>query len=161
MAKKDTKKTEPKKSDTLFEKFGEMGSAKELNMCADGFREEGDIESLKAFAVENGFTEEYAMNYIKEREKYFNAEFCNPYSAAMAKLDLETKSETEKKAAALLKSELDDLELAEGIRKKGKRLKKAFDAMREEARKIQVSGCGMITDLEGLAIMKEYYKEVV
>ena len=48
MAKKDTK-------NDLFHDFGEMGSAKELNLCADGFREEGDLDSLKAFAVENGF----------------------------------------------------------------------------------------------------------
>ena len=112
MAKKDTKKTEPKKSDTLFEKFGEMGSAKELNMCADGFHEEGDIESLKAFAVENGFTEEDALNYVKAKETNQTAEFCNPISAAMAKLDLEAKSSSEKKAATLLKSELDDIDLA-------------------------------------------------
>lgn len=161
MAKKDTKKTEPKKSDTLFEKFGEMGSAKELNMCADGFHEEGDIESLKAFAVENGFTEEDALNYVKAKETNQTAEFCNPISAAMAKLDLEAKSSSEKKAATLLKSELDDIDLAEGIRRKGKRLEKAFEAMKEEARKIQVNGCGMISDLEGLEIMKEYYKEAV
>ncbi len=169
MAKKDTKKTEPKKSDTLFEKFGEMGSAKELNMCADGFREEGDIESLKAFAVENGFTEEDALNYVKAKETNQTAEFCNPFTAAEAKMRLETKDHPElEKIANLLLSEGDDMELLEAIRKKGKRLVKAYIAMEDEAYKIakktasgrNCNGC-LFSDNEGLTIIKKYYKEAV
>ena len=30
----------------MFEKFGEFDSAGEMNMCAEGLREEGDIKAL-------------------------------------------------------------------------------------------------------------------
>ena len=38
----------------LFERFGEFDSVEELNMTAEGLKAEGDLESLKILAVENG-----------------------------------------------------------------------------------------------------------
>ena len=151
MAKKDTK-------NDLFHDFGEMESAKELNLCADGFREEGDLDSLKAFAVENGFTEGHALQWAKKRETNLTEEFCNPITAAMAKLDLEAKNDTEKMAADLLKSEMDDIELAEGIRKKGKRLKDAFKKVEDFARNHKNGNKAIVSDGKALEIMKKYYK---
>lgn len=147
------------KKNDLFTDFGEMGSAKELNLCADGFREEGDIESLKAFAKENGFRERDAMHWLNEREKHLDAEFCNPISAAVAKLNLEAQTKPEKMAAELLKSELDDLDLAVGIRKKGKRLKDAFKEIEEYARQNKEGNSAVVSDGKALEIMKKYYKE--
>ena len=155
---KEKKKSETETRSDLFDQFGEMGSAKELNICADGFREEGDIESLKALAVENGFTEEDALSYAKDREEHLDVEFCNPISAAIAKLDLETDHGANEQAAELLKSELDDMELTAGIRKKGKRLKKAFKKVEEYARSHKTGNCGAVSDGKALEIMKEYYK---
>lgn len=34
----------------LFERFGEFDSVEELNMTAEGLKEEGDLESLKVLA---------------------------------------------------------------------------------------------------------------
>lgn len=47
----------------MYEKFGFMDSVEKLNMAAEGFRKEGDMESLVAMALENGFDEEDARDY--------------------------------------------------------------------------------------------------
>ena len=39
-------------------KFGEFDSAEELNKAAEGFKNEGDLESLYALAEENGISKE-------------------------------------------------------------------------------------------------------
>ena len=48
----------------MFDKFGEMGSYEEINMAAEGFFNEGDMESLRELAKENGIDEYYAELYI-------------------------------------------------------------------------------------------------
>ena len=48
----------------MFEKFGEFDSAEELNMCAEGLRNEGDEESLIALAEENGIDGEDAEDFM-------------------------------------------------------------------------------------------------
>lgn len=48
----------------MFEKFGLMKSVEELNKAAEGFRKEGDEESLIALAQENGIDEEDARDYM-------------------------------------------------------------------------------------------------
>ena len=54
----------------LFERFGEFDSVEELNMTAEGLKEEGDLESLKVLAVENGLdaadAEDYANGIVTE-----------------------------------------------------------------------------------------------
>jgi len=154
---KKTKKKESKNE--LFRDFGEMNSAKELNLCMDGFREEGDTDSLIACAKENGFTEKDVTDWIKERETHLDAEFCNPITAASAKLNLEAKNDVEKQAAELLSSELDDLDLAIGIRKKGKRLKDAFGKVEDYAKNHKNGNKAIVSDDKALEIMKKYYKE--
>lgn len=47
----------------MFEKFGELNSAEELNKAAAGLKEEGDIESLIVLAEENGLDKEDAEDY--------------------------------------------------------------------------------------------------
>ncbi len=48
----------------LFEKFGEFDSAEELNRTAEGLKAEGDMESLRLLAEENGLDPEDAKDYI-------------------------------------------------------------------------------------------------
>ena len=48
----------------LYEKFGEFDSAEELNKAANGLKEEGDIESLKALFKENGLDPEDVEDYM-------------------------------------------------------------------------------------------------
>lgn len=47
----------------MFDKFGEFDSAEELNKAAEGLKAEGDLESLKALAIENGLDEMDAEDY--------------------------------------------------------------------------------------------------
>ena len=47
----------------MFEKFGEMDSYKEINDLAEAMFNEGDLESIKILAEENGISE-YADLYI-------------------------------------------------------------------------------------------------
>ena len=44
----------------LYEKFGEFNSADEINELAANLREEGDIESIRVLAEENGIPKDYA-----------------------------------------------------------------------------------------------------
>ena len=71
----------------LFERFGEFDSAEELNATAEGLKEEGDMESLKALAVENGLEEADAEDYMDGAVDTLT----NPLMAALGKLDVEAK----------------------------------------------------------------------
>ena len=70
----------------LFEKFGEMDSAEELKAAAQGLLNEGDTESLKALALENGFDEEDAEDW-----EDFGVEISRT-EAAVCKLKVEEKA---------------------------------------------------------------------
>ena len=48
----------------LYEKFGEFGSAGEINLLAENLFNEGDMESILTLSRENGIPEEYAQMYI-------------------------------------------------------------------------------------------------
>ena len=71
----------------LFERFGEFDSVEELNMTAEGLKEEGDLESLKVLAEENGLdaadAEDYANGIVTE--------LANSLLAALGKLKVEVK----------------------------------------------------------------------
>lgn len=160
MAKKKDEK------DDLFPDFGELGSAKELNLAADGFREEGDIDSLKAFAKENGFDGQYVDFWLEDRKNRLDAEFCDPVTAAIAKLELEKKHNKDLGIFAddiidYLSSGLDDVKLANGIRAVGKRLEKAAKLIWDEGKKntIHVNGTkvGYCGPMKGFRLIKEYY----
>ena len=49
----------------MFDKYGEFGSYEEINKAAQGFKDEGDLDSLKAMARENGIDELDAEDYIE------------------------------------------------------------------------------------------------
>lgn len=48
----------------MFERFGEFGSAEEINETAVNLRKEGDMENIKVLAKENGIDEENAEVFI-------------------------------------------------------------------------------------------------
>ena len=64
-----------------------MGSYEELNELAGNFLKEGDIESLRLMAEENGIPEAYAEMLIIGEIPFF----CDQITAANGKLDLESK----------------------------------------------------------------------
>lgn len=110
----------------MFEVFGEFNSADEINKKAAELI--SDEESLKKFALENGFEVEDAEDFIVGADN-----FCTPLMAALAKLDMECKEIGLKSTVSsvfndwvnILKDMCADPRyegFAEGVRKKGKRL---------------------------------------
>lgn len=48
----------------MFERFGEMSSCREINELAENLLNEGDIQSLKVMAQENGIPEDYVIIWV-------------------------------------------------------------------------------------------------
>ena len=71
----------------MFDKFGEFDSWEEINKAAEGQKEEGDLEALKALALENGFEEADAEDYMDG----VVPEFCTALLAAESKIRIEKK----------------------------------------------------------------------
>lgn len=107
----------------MFEKFGEM-TCQEINELAENLYNEGDVESLRAMAKENGIDDAFVEDYLKGN--IFN--LCDPLTAALGKLEIEKK---DLKPTHLMKDWvsyiegqcLEDEALAAAVRKKGKTLK--------------------------------------
>ena len=71
----------------MWDKFGEMGSSEEINELAENLFNEGDTDSIRILAKENGIPEEYADLYISGDLPYL----CDAQTAAMGKLDIESE----------------------------------------------------------------------
>lgn len=69
----------------MFEKFGNMNSAEEINAKAKALKESGDVESVYALAEENGLEKEDTMDYLDECMD----ELCSVQMAAIGKLKVE------------------------------------------------------------------------
>lgn len=69
----------------MFDKFGEMSSYTELNEIANNLVNEGDMESLREMAAENGIPEELVGLYLNGDIP----ELCDALTAAIGKLDVE------------------------------------------------------------------------
>ena len=75
---------------SLYEKFGEFDSSEEINEAAAGQLAEGTEEgrqNIKEIALENGLdlmdAEDYILGDVDE--------LCNPFMAAIGKIELEIK----------------------------------------------------------------------
>ena len=118
----------------MFDRFGEFDSWEELNQAAEGQKENGDFEALKALAKENGIDEEDAQDYI---DGLFD-ELCNPSTAAIGKITLEKKEMELKEIMAdwadyIIKEAIDDPKMAIAVRKKDKSLAGAIGAVLKES----------------------------
>jgi len=114
----------------MFEKFGEMSSYKELNELADNLFNEGDVESLKEMAKENGIGSEYVEMYLQGEIP----ELCDSLTAALGKIDVETEELKPKEImedwVEYLRGQCMENEiLAHQARKKGKSLKGCIAAL--------------------------------
>jgi len=67
--------------------FGDFKSAEEINACAAGLKDEGDTDSLKAMAEENGIEADMVTLYISGDIPAL----CDDMTAAMGKLAVELK----------------------------------------------------------------------
>ena len=107
----------------LYSNFGEFDSVDEMNRTAAGLLKEGDIDSLKVLAKENGIDE-------ADTEDYINGEF---KELATIKMAAEGKIRIEKEYLGLtealedyadwiIKEAMEDEKLAKAVRKKNKSL---------------------------------------
>lgn len=147
----------------MFDKFGEFSSCEELNEAAAGFRNEGDIESLKELAKENGIDEEDALDY---------ADGCTdclatPMMAAVGRLKAERlaeKASTASPIGVILIMTLGmctDEDIQKGVMKKGKRAAKLLDEMRTVAKDHKNGNVGVCcgTDKQLKDIIRAYYTQ--
>lgn len=150
----------------MYEKFGEFNSVEELNEAAAGLLIEGDFESLREFAEENGLDGEDAEDYIAGN----NPELATVFSAVMGKLDLEEKEINKKSAIEkrpllvihnMAKGMCTDETIAAAVMGKGKRVEKILELMQKAAQKHKSGGMGICcgTDRELCNIIRAYYIE--
>ena len=114
----------------MFDRFGEFDSEKELNELAINLRKEGDAESLRIMAKENGIDEEIVEVFLNRDIDFL----CDVMAAAIGKIEVES---AELKPAEIMEDwveyikgrYLEDDALAAAIRKKGKSLRGAIAAL--------------------------------
>lgn len=124
----------------MFEKFGEMSSYTEINELAANLLKEGDVESLKEMAKENGVPDDFVEMYLEEAIP----ELCDPATAAIGKLDVEC-AEIKPKELMLDWVEyikglcLENDAIALQVRSKGKNLKGCLAVLMKYAFKSQIT----------------------
>ena len=69
----------------MFDKFGEFDSFGEMNEVAENLFNEGDIDSIRILAKENGIPEDIVELYIDGEIPYM----CDALTAAVGKIDVE------------------------------------------------------------------------
>lgn len=149
----------------MFDIYGEIETAEEINDVARSLKEEGERENLDKLCAENGIDAELA-------EMFWNGEIdfiTDTLMAAVGKLDMEVKEAKGQNGylesiANFLKAEAEkDEKIAIAIRKKGKKLTEAYKAVENEARKWKKSGsnCVVMRDKDVFEIVEKYYKEGV
>lgn len=114
----------------MFERFGEFGSAEEINETAVNLRKEGDMENIKVLAKENGIDEEIAEVFIDGDILYL----CDGMTAAIGKIDVECMELKPKEImqdwTEYIKARcFEDAGMAAAVRKKGKSLKGCIAAL--------------------------------
>lgn len=114
----------------MFERFGELESAKEINKLAVNLFNEGDVESLRVMATENGIPEAFVDLFCAGEIP----ELCDTMTAALGKIEVESSELQPKEImedwVEYLKSQCMENELmAYSVRKKGKSLKGCIAAL--------------------------------
>lgn len=71
----------------MYDLFGYMESAEEINLLAENLKKEGDFDSILKLAEENGLDQELAQAFIEGELPFLADEM----SAAIGKLDVEAK----------------------------------------------------------------------
>ena len=114
----------------MWGRFGEFDSAGEINELAVNLRKEGDADSLKELARENGIDPELAEAFLEGDLLYL----CDDMAAAIGKIEIEAAELKPVEIMAdwveYLKARcFEDTETARAVRKKGKSLKGAIAAL--------------------------------
>lgn len=114
----------------MFDRFGEFDSAEELNETAVNLRKEGDTESIKILARENGIDPDVVEVFLSGDLLFL----CDSMSAGIGKIEVEEK---ELKPVEIMEDWVEYLktrcfeseEMAKAVRRKGKNLKGAIAAL--------------------------------
>lgn len=114
----------------MWERFGEMGNYKDINELAENLFNEGDIDSLKAMAAENGIPKDIVDLYLDGQ----TPELCDAETAALGKIDVECRDLKPKEImedwVEYLRGQVMENELlARSVRKEGKSLKGCIAAL--------------------------------
>ena len=114
----------------MYERFGEFNSAAEINETAVNLRREGDVESIRVLANENGIDEDIVIAFLEGDILYI----CDRMSAAIGKITVEAEELKPVEIMAdwveYLKSRcFEDEAMAEAVRSKDKSLKGAIGAL--------------------------------
>ena len=160
----------------MFEKFGELNSFGEINELAENLFNEGDIDSLKEVAKENGIQEEIVEMYLQGDIPVL----CDAMTAAVGKIEVEAEELKPKEImedwVEYLKAQcMEDEILAHQVRKKGKTLKGCIGAMlkwsfghqqpidKDIIKAAGVTAGGVTLGIPGMGrakkIIREYYME--
>lgn len=124
----------------MFDKFGEMSSYTEINELAANLLQEGDLDSLKELAKENGIPDDYVEMYLEETIP----SLCDSTSAAIGKIDVECMKLKPKELmldwveyikGLCMENEM----IAHQIRKKGKTLQGCMTVLLEYSFKNQIT----------------------
>lgn len=144
----------------MFEIYGEMETAEEINAVARSLKEDGEKENLDKLCKENGIDADLAELFWAGEIDFIT----DPSMAAIGKLELEIEAAKEKDLAAgiadYLKVQAEEKEdFAVCIRKKGKRLQKVLDLARKEAQKRRKGqSCVYVPPKVIFKIAKDYYE---
>lgn len=114
----------------MFDRFGEFGSAEEINETAVNLRREGDMKSIRILAGENGIEEEIAEIFISGDLLYL----CDAMTAAIGKIDVESRELKPKEImqdwTEYVRARcFEDAGMAAAVREKGKSLKGCIAAL--------------------------------
>lgn len=114
----------------MYERFGEFNSAEEINETAVNLRREGDTESIKILAKENGIDEDVAEAFLNGDILFL----CDSMSAAIGKIDVEAADMKAKEIMAdwadYIKARcFEDENMAKAVRRKDKSLKGCIGAL--------------------------------
>ncbi len=114
----------------MWNRFGEFDSSAEINELAVNLRKEGDADSLKELARENGIDPELAEAFLSGELLYL----CDEMAAAIGKIEIEAAElkpvEIMVDWVEYLKARcFEDAETARAVRRKGKSLKGAVAAL--------------------------------
>lgn len=114
----------------MWDRFGELDSYRDINELAQNLFNEGDTDSLKAMAAENGIGQDFVAMYLAGDIP----ELCDPLTAALGKIDVEAAERKPKEImedwVEYLRGQcLESEDVACAVRRKGKSLKGCIAAL--------------------------------
>lgn len=149
-------KDKQKEKEKLFERFGEM-DLEELNKAAEGLKKEGDLDSLRALALENGMDPEDVADYVAGDTK----QMATLRQAALGRIKVqEEQTEIPRTAAGIIygmaRAMTTDPEACRAFMKKGSRIDKVWSELEKKARDDKQGSvgvaCGTDRDLKEIIL---------